>query len=211
MNELQKMPRQYEEINKSDSNFTEIIKKEVTAKFISVREELEELRKDLEELSDYGEALDIIRNRNAFIGFFTSSYDVKRLAEIVFKLVNLEKRLTNFVLFLIIAIMHGVIEFSEIEKYLQELKRNKKNDDIINFIEEKLMKEIKEILKSAEMFNKKFYTIESNLKIIFERLTRNEQTTKKNIESIHKIESDLKGVSETLSKVEELVRKTARR
>lgn len=52
--------------------------------------------------------------------------------------------------------MHGVIEFSEIEKYLQELKRNKKNDDIINFIEEKLMKEIKEILKSAEMFNKNF-------------------------------------------------------
>jgi archaellum component FlaC len=40
-------------------------------------------------------------------------------------------------------------------------------------------------------------------------LTRNEQTTKKNIESIHKIESDLKGVSETLSKVEELVRKNS--
>jgi hypothetical protein len=192
------MPRQYEEINKPDLNFTETIKKEVIAKLISAGNEL---RKDLKELSDYGDVLDIIRNRNAFIGFFTAGYDVRRLAGVVFKLVNLEKRLTNFVLFSIIAIISGLIKYREIEEYLQEVK--KQNSIIEYIIEEEL---IKEIFKSAEMFDQKFNTMETNLKIIFERLTRNEQTVKKNSESINRIESDFKELQMEIVKLKRRVK-----
>jgi predicted RNase H-like nuclease (RuvC/YqgF family) len=115
--------------------------------------------------------------------------------------VNLEKRLTNFVLFSIIAIISGLIKYREIEEYLQEVK--KQNSIIEYIIEEEL---IKEIFKSAEMFDQKFNTMETNLKIIFERLTRNEQTVKKNSESINRIESDFKELQMEIVKLKRRVK-----